>query len=68
MAMRLNDDLESDGEMYEINVTLFIDVMLVLLMIIFMLAEPLATVDVRINLPTSTSAPRPESCVGRDGV
>ncbi|ARJ42426.1 TonB system transport protein ExbD [Pantoea alhagi] len=58
MAMRLNDDLDSNGEMHEINVTPFIDVMLVLL-IIFMVAAPLATVDVRVNLPASTSAPQP---------
>ena len=58
MVMRLNDDLETDGEMHEINVTPFIDVMLVLL-IIFMVAAPLATVDVRVNLPASTSAPQP---------
>ncbi|RAP71028.1 biopolymer transport ExbD/TolR family protein [Candidatus Erwinia dacicola] len=35
MAMQLNEDLDSNGEMHEINVTPFIDVMLVLL-IIFM--------------------------------
>ncbi|MDZ7277305.1 TonB system transport protein ExbD [Pantoea eucrina] len=58
MAMRLNDDAIGDGEMHEINVTPFIDVMLVLL-IIFMVAAPLATVDVRVNLPASTSAPQP---------
>lgn len=58
MAMRLNEDVESDGEMSEINVTPFIDVMLVLL-IIFMVAAPLATVDVRVNLPASTSKPQP---------
>ncbi|WP_455811447.1 TonB system transport protein ExbD [Pseudomonas graminis] len=58
MAMRLNEDLDSNGEMHEINVTPFIDVMLVLL-IIFMVAAPLATVDVRVNLPASTSAPQP---------
>lgn len=58
MGMRLNDGVETDGEMHEINVTPFIDVMLVLL-IIFMVAAPLATVDVRVNLPASTSSPQP---------
>ncbi|MBF9181187.1 TonB system transport protein ExbD, partial [Escherichia coli] len=38
--------------------TPFIDVMLVLL-IIFMVAAPLATVDVKVNLPASTSTPQP---------
>ena len=46
MAMRLNENLDDNGEMHEINVTPFIDVMLVLL-IIFMVAAPLATVDVK---------------------
>ncbi|RJG42889.1 MULTISPECIES: TonB system transport protein ExbD [unclassified Mesorhizobium] len=52
------DDLE---ENHEINVTPFIDVMLVLL-IIFMVAAPLATVDINVDLPgsTATPAPRPE--------
>ena len=58
MAIRLNDDLDESGEMHDINVTPFIDVMLVLL-IIFMVAAPLATVDVRVNLPASTSTPQP---------
>ncbi len=58
MAMRLNEDLDSNGEMHEINVTPFIDVMLVLL-IIFMVAAPLATVDVKVNLPASSSQPQP---------
>lgn len=42
----------------EINVTPFIDVMLVLL-IIFMIAAPLATVDIRVDLPNSTAKPQP---------
>ena len=46
------------AEAHEINVTPFIDVMLVLL-IIFMVAAPLATVDVRVELPASTAAPQP---------
>jgi len=56
---RLGDELE---ETHEINVTPFIDVMLVLL-IIFMVAAPLATVDVNVDLPGSTAAaaPRPET-------
>lgn len=55
---RNEDDLE---ENHEINVTPFIDVMLVLL-IIFMVAAPLATVDVNVDLPASTAQaqPRPD--------
>lgn len=49
------DDLEDN---HEINVTPFIDVMLVLL-IIFMVAAPLATVDVHVDLPASTAKPAP---------
>jgi biopolymer transport protein ExbD len=49
------DDDEEFSEAHEINVTPFIDVMLVLL-IIFMVAAPLATVDLPIDLPTSTAA------------
>jgi len=46
------------AEVHEINVTPFIDVMLVLL-IIFMVAAPLATVDVPVDLPASTATPQP---------
>ncbi|MFD1333513.1 TonB system transport protein ExbD [Methylopila musalis] len=49
------DDLADNAE---INVTPFIDVMLVLL-IIFMVAAPLATVDVGVDLPASTARPQP---------
>ena len=45
------------GEVHEINVTPFIDVMLVLL-IIFMVAAPLSTVDLPVDLPTSSAVPR----------
>ncbi|MBV5270775.1 MAG: TonB system transport protein ExbD [Afipia sp.] len=50
-----DDDLT---EAHEINVTPFIDVMLVLL-IIFMVAAPLATVDLGVELPASTATPPP---------
>jgi biopolymer transport protein ExbD len=58
MAMHFNENLDDNGEMHDINVTPFIDVMLVLL-IIFMVAAPLATVDVKVNLPASSSQPQP---------
>ena len=46
-----SDDLQ---QVHEINVTPFIDVILVLL-IIFMIAAPLATVDVPVDLPATTA-------------
>lgn len=45
---------ETPEEAHEINVTPFIDVMLVLL-IIFMVAAPLATVSVPVQLPASSA-------------
>jgi TonB system transport protein ExbD (group 1) len=42
----------------EINVTPFVDVMLVLL-IIFMVAAPLASVSVEVNLPPAVAKPSP---------
>jgi TonB system transport protein ExbD (group 1) len=53
-----DDDLV---EAHEINVTPFIDVILVLL-IIFMVAAPLATVDLGVDLPASSAQqqPRPD--------
>jgi biopolymer transport protein ExbD len=51
---------KSHGKRYsdnsEINVTPFVDVMLVLL-IIFMVAAPLASVNVKVDLPPSVSKP-----------
>src|ERR1700732_2001453 len=51
------DDDSDFAESHEINVTPFIDVMLVLL-IIFMVAAPLSTVDLPIDLPTSSAQPQ----------
>lgn len=51
------DDDDDFGETHEINVTPFIDVILVLL-IIFMVAAPLSTVDLPIDLPSSTATPQ----------
>ena len=59
MAISLGGDEDGDefGEAHEINVTPFIDVMLVLL-IIFMIAAPLSTVDLPIDLPSSSAVPQ----------
>lgn len=62
MAGSLNTRHRADGDglqlAHEINVTPFIDVILVLL-IVFMVAAPLATVDVKVDLPGSTAEPAP---------
>ncbi|HVJ41004.1 MAG TPA: TonB system transport protein ExbD [Dongiaceae bacterium] len=57
MAVKLNLSEDDLVEQSEINVTPFIDVMLVLL-IIFMVAAPLATVDVPIELPSASARPQ----------
>jgi biopolymer transport protein ExbD len=61
MGVSLTDtEIDDDGdfaETHEINVTPFIDVILVLL-IIFMVAAPLSTVDLPVDLPSSTATPQ----------
>ncbi len=61
MSVRLDHGDESLDEIHEINVTPFIDVILVLL-IIFMIAAPLATVDISVDLPAANvdRTPRPD--------
>jgi biopolymer transport protein ExbD len=65
MALTIQGERETEiDELSEINVTPFIDVMLVLL-IIFMVAAPLSTVDIAVDLPVSNAAqqPRPDKPV-----
>lgn len=63
-SLRRRGDLDDLDVTHEINVTPFIDVMLVLL-IIFMVAAPLATVDIGVDLPATAAepAPRPDKPV-----
>jgi len=58
MAVTLKNPHDGDlTEVSDINVTPFIDVILVLL-IIFMVAAPLSTVDVAVDLPVSNAQPQ----------
>lgn len=59
-SLKARDDSNELEVNHEINVTPFIDVMLVLL-IIFMVAAPLSTVDVAVDLPASNALPAPRS-------
>jgi biopolymer transport protein ExbD len=56
VSLKSGDD-DDTGEVADINVTPFIDVVLVLL-IIFMVAAPLSTVDVPVDLPVSNARPQ----------
>ncbi|WP_291363860.1 TonB system transport protein ExbD [Acetobacter sp. UBA5411] len=56
--IRIRHTDENPHEASEINVTPFIDVMLVLL-VIFMVTAPLTTVNVPVDLPSSTEKPTP---------
>jgi biopolymer transport protein ExbD len=60
MSIPLDHGEDALRELHDINVVPFIDVMLVLL-IIFMVAAPLATVHVAINLPAASAEPQPRS-------
>ncbi|NOH99366.1 TonB system transport protein ExbD [Vibrio sp. 99-70-13A1] len=59
MAFKTSSDSDEMTENHEINVTPLVDVMLVLLIIV-MVASPLATVNVPVDLPSSSATPQPQ--------
>jgi biopolymer transport protein ExbD len=61
MSIRLDHGDSALDVVHEINVTPFIDVVLVLL-IVFMIVAPLANVDIPVDLPTANAEhqPRPD--------
>ncbi len=60
MALKISHHTEEIVVAHEINVTPFIDVMLVLL-VVFMATASLSTTNVPLELPVSTAAPPPSS-------
>lgn len=58
MALRMRHADDTALDAHELNVTPLIDVMLVLL-VIFMVTAPLSTVNVPVDLPSSTQKPAP---------
>lgn len=65
-----DDDDDLGGAISDINVTPLVDVMLVLL-IVFMVAAPMMTIGVPVNLPTASAKPlieqKPPIVVSLDG-
>lgn len=59
MSIKLGSEDDEMDEINDINITPFIDVILVLL-IIFMIAAPLATSTVPLDLPVSTAQAQPD--------
>lgn len=59
MAFKPSANSEEMVENHDINITPLVDVMLVLLIIV-MVAAPLATVNVPVDLPSSNAAPQPQ--------
>lgn len=57
--MNLGNDSGEDNELHDINVTPFIDADVSTADYLFMVAAPLATVDIKVNLPKLSAKPQP---------